>query len=104
FLLGVKVCVCSVLRKTIIAVFAAIDAAPIHDELASIGEGVFDRIGIEILIHIRLAVAAQLVMATAQRLGLDRPGVLHPTKMINMMDVKIAVAPAARPQKTVETL
>src|SRR5207244_3306160 len=43
-------------------------------------------------------------MAAAQRLGFDRPGGLHPTEMVNMVDVKVAEAPTARPQEAVETL
>src|SRR6266853_6388015 len=43
-------------------------------------------------------------MAAAQRLGLDRPGVLHPAEMINMVNVKVAEAPAARPEEAVEAL
>ena len=43
-------------------------------------------------------------MAAAQRLGLDRPGVFHPTEMINVVDVKVAETPAAGPEEAVEAL
>src|SRR6266705_2374871 len=80
-------------------VVATVDAASIHHELASVGERVFHRVVVEVLVH-RIAA----VMAAAQRLGLDRPGVLRPAEMINMVDVKVAEAPTARPQEAVEAL
>ena len=41
-------------------------------------------------------------MASAQRLGLDRPLVFHPSKMIDVVDVKVVEAAAAGPDEAVE--
>ena len=78
---------------------AAVVAPAIHDELGAVGEGVFNRVVVEVLVHVIAA-----IMAAAQRLGLDRPGVLHPAEMIDVVDVKVAVAPAAGPEEAVEVL
>ena len=43
-------------------------------------------------------------MAAAQRLGLDRPLVFHPSEMIDDVDIEIVVAAAAGPDETVEAL
>src|ERR1035441_6771383 len=43
-------------------------------------------------------------MASAQGLRLDRPGVLHPAAMVNMVDVKIVETSAAGPDETVKAL
>ena len=41
-------------------------------------------------------------MASAQGLGLDRPGVLHPAETINVVDVKVAEETAAGPDEAVK--
>src|SRR6478672_1393567 len=41
-------------------------------------------------------------MSTAQCLRLHRPRIFHPAKMIDVMDVKIAVAAAASPKETMK--
>src|SRR5205823_14011576 len=92
------------MRVAGVNVVATIDAASIHHELAAIREGVFHRIRVEILVHADAAATALAIMPTAERLGLHRPGVLHPAEMVNVVDVKVAEAPSARPQKTVEAL
>ena len=55
------------------------------------------RVGVEVLVDV---VAA--IMAAAQRLGLDRPGVLHPAAMVDDVDVEVAEAAAAGPEEAVE--
>src|SRR2546425_521625 len=45
-----------------------------------------------------------LVMPSAEGLGFDRPGVLHPAEVIHMVDVKIVVASTAGPDKAVKSL
>src|SRR5205814_760544 len=90
------------MRVTGVNVIASIDAASIHHELAAVSERVFHRVGVEILVHAQAAATALAIVPAAKRLGLDRPGVLHPAEMVNVVDVKVADAPAARPQETVE--
>src|SRR5438046_518675 len=43
-------------------------------------------------------------MFSAEGLGFDGPGVFHPAKVINMMDVEVAETAAAGPEKTMEAL
>ena len=43
-------------------------------------------------------------MASAEGLGLDRPGVLHPAEMVDVVDVEVAEAAAAGPEEAVEVL
>ena len=76
---------------------AARHAAPVHDELGFVGKRVFHGVGIEVLVDV---VAA--IMAAAQGLGLDRPGVLHPAAMVDDVDVEVAEAAAAGPEEAVE--
>src|SRR5436190_11426718 len=41
-------------------------------------------------------------MASAERLRFDRPIVLHPAEMVNVMDVEVIEASSAGPKETVE--
>jgi len=77
-------------------------AATVHVQFCTVLEGVFDGIGIEVLIDPRLAIGAVAIMPSAKGLRADRPAIFHPAKMIDMMDVEVAVAAAAGPDKTVE--
>ena len=43
-------------------------------------------------------------MAAAQRLGLHRPLVFHPSQMVDDVDIKIVEAAAAGPDEAVEAL
>jgi len=45
-----------------------------------------------------------LVVAAAHPLGLDRPGVLDPSQVIDDVDVEVDEASASRPEETVEAL
>src|SRR5438309_199210 len=92
------------MRVTGVNVVATIDAASVHHELAAVGKRIFHGIGVKILVHARAAATALAIMPPAERLGLDRPGVLHPAEMVDMVDVKVAETPAARPKETVEAL
>src|ERR1019366_1127086 len=78
--------------------------ASVKKHLGAIGEGVFHRIGVEILVHVRHAAAVLPVVAAAQSLGLDRPRVLHPAQGIQDMDIIVTVHAAAGPQEAMETL
>ena len=73
-------------------------------ELGAVGEDVFDRVGVEVLVHVGCAVGTWSVMASAQGLGLDRPGVLHPAEVVDVVDVEVAEAAAAGPEEAVEAL
>ena len=44
------------------------------------------------------------VVAAAEGLGLDRPGVLHPAALVDLVDVEVAEAAAAGPEEAVEPL
>src|SRR6185503_5572017 len=83
-------------------VVTTIDAASIHHELAAIGECVFHRVRVEILVHAHATASDLSIMSPAERLGLDRPGVLHPAEMVDVMDIKVTETPAARPEEAVE--
>ena len=72
---------------------------PYHEELGPVGERVFDRVVVEILID---AVAA--IVPAAGGVGLDRPGTLHPAEFVDVVDVEVAVAAAAGPEEAVEPL
>ena len=91
--------------KTLMAgidVIAAIDATAVHGHFRAIGKRIFNRISVEVLIDVCFAVRGGPIMASTECLRFDGPRVLHPAKMIDVMDVKIAVAAAARPKKAVE--
>src|SRR5207248_1091621 len=55
-----------------------LDAPAIEQQLSAVGEGVFDPIGIEILVDERLAIVVVAIVAAAHGLRLDRPAVFHP--------------------------
>src|SRR6186997_3203110 len=92
------------MREAVVNGEATDDTASVHNKLRAVGERVFCRIRIEILVHVGDAFGTLAVMAATQRLGFDRPGVLHPAEVIDMVDVKVAVASAARPKEAVEVL
>ncbi len=71
-----------------------VDAATVELELAAILEGVFDRVGVKVLVNI---VATE--MPAAKPLGFDGPVILHPAALVDVVDQKVAVRPAAGPQK-----
>ena len=87
-----------------IDLLASRDGPPVEIKLRAVGIRVFHRIGIEILIHVRDSFGALAVMAAAQRLGLDRPLVFHPSQMIDDVDIKVVEAAAAGPDEAVEAL
>src|SRR6185437_481954 len=78
---------------------ASVHAAAFQQQLGAVAEGIFDGIHVEVLID---AVAAIVPADGAARF--DRPGVLHPAALVDVVDVEIAVATAAGPQERVETL
>ena len=80
-------------------VVAAGHGAAFRNSLRAVGEGVLDRVGVEVLIDV---VAA--VVPAAAGLGLDRPGVLHPAALVDVVDEEVAEAAAAGPQEAVEPL
>ena len=63
----------------VVDLVAAIDAAAAQEELGAIRIGVLHGIGVQVLIHIGHALGALAVVAPAHSVGLDRPGVFHPT-------------------------
>ena len=67
------------------------------EELGAVGIGVFDRVGVEVLVD-RLAP----VVAAAHRVGLDRPGALHPGTLVDLVNVVVAVHAAGGPEEAVE--
>src|ERR1051326_8431954 len=80
-------------------IVASRHAASVHVELGAVGEGVFHRVIVEVLVH-----GSAAIMPGADGLGLDWPGILHPAQMVDVMNVKVAEAPAARPNKAMEPL
>ena len=76
---------------------AAGDVPAFEEQLGAVGEGVLDRVGVEVLVDV---VAA--VVPAAGALGLDRPGVLHPAALVDVVDQEVAVAAAAGPEEAVE--
>src|SRR6266403_1512318 len=83
---------------------APIHAAAIHIHLGAVGERVLDRVRIEILIHVWFIFRIGLVMPPTYALSFDRPRVLHPAQMIDVMNVEITEATAAGPEKTMKIL
>src|SRR3954452_23639806 len=75
------------------------DRATFEEQLGAVAERVLDGIVVEVLIHV---VAA--VMSTAERLGLNGPGIFHPTAFIDVVDQEIAIASAAAPQEGMKPL
>ena len=67
-------------------------------------EGVFHRVGIEVLVHVRAAVGGGFIMTSAKGLAFHRPIVLHPAEMIDVVDVEIGETSAAGPEERVEAL
>ena len=44
------------------------------------------------------------IVASSHRVGLDRPGVFHPRTLVDLVNVIVAVTPAAGPKESVESL
>src|SRR5262249_33301000 len=85
-----------------INLLCTIDTAAVEIQLRSIREGVFHAVRVEVLIDVRRAVVRGLVMTSADGLCLHGPRVLHPAEMIDVVNVKIVEASAARPDEAVE--
>ena len=71
--------------------------APFIVELGSVGIGVLDRIGVEVLIE-----GIATIVAATDRHGLHGPSILHPGALVDLVDVVIGEHPAAQPQESVE--
>ena len=78
---------------------AAVDVPAFEEHLGAVGERVFDRVRVEVLIDIVAAIGA-----AAGALGRDGPGVLHPAAFVDVVDQEVAVAAAAGPEEPVEPL
>ena len=78
------------------------DAPAIHVHLGAVLEGVLHRVRIEILIHIDPAIGGLPVVPSADCVRLHRPGALHHAEMVDVVDVEVAEAAAARPQEAVK--
>ncbi len=78
---------------------AARYGAAVHEQLRSIGECVFDRIGIEVLIDHVTA-----IVTTTAGDGFHRPVILHPAAFIDVVDQEVTDRTATEPQKSVELL
>ena len=77
-------------------------ASTIKEELRSILKGVFNGIRVEVLVNKWLTIGINSVMSTAQRLCIHRPCILHPAKVVNMVNIKVVEASATGPQEAVE--
>ncbi len=71
--------------------------AAVEVQLRAVGEGVLDRVRVEVLVDEILA-----VVPAADRLGLHRPGLLHHAGLVDVVDVEVREHPARRPQEAVE--
>src|SRR5688572_30473180 len=78
-------------------------ALAIHEETGTVFEDVFDRVGVEVLVDVGAAIGCGFVMAAAEGLGFDGPGVFHPAEMIDVVNKEVAEATAAGPEEAVET-
>jgi hypothetical protein len=74
------------------------DAAIVH-QLGTIGEGVLDRVVVEVLIDV-----VATVVAPTGGLGHDGPGVLDPAALVDVVDVVVVEGAARGPQEAVEAL
>src|SRR5205823_2057693 len=77
-------------------------ATAVHIHFRAVREGVFDRVGVEVLIDVIVAIRIFAVMTAADALGFDRPGAFHPAKLIDVVNVEVAVAAAGGPEEAVE--
>src|SRR5215472_15878684 len=91
------------MQATRVDFLASIHAAPVEEELAAIGICVLHRVNVKIRIHIGDSFRTDLVMPTAQRLRLYGPLALHPSQMIDDVDVKVVEAAPTRPDEAVES-
>ncbi len=73
------------------------DIASLQEKLSAVGEGVFHRVVVEVLVDL---VAAE--MPAARGLGGNRERVLHPAAFIDVVDQEIAVTAAAGPKEGME--
>ena len=69
------------------------------EKLRAVGEGPFNAVAVEVLV---VELAAE--MPAAGRLGLHRPGVLHPADLVHVVHVEVAEHAAAGPEEAVEPL
>ncbi len=78
---------------------AAVDVPPLQEHLAAVGKRVLDRVGVEVLVDIIGAIAAG-----AGALCRNRPAILHPAALVDIVDQEVAEAAAAGPEEPVEPL
>src|SRR5207249_6741127 len=69
-------------------------AAALEKQLGAVGEGVLRGIGVKVLIDVGAA-----VVPAAGGLGIDRPGVLQPTALVDIVDQEVTERAAAGPEE-----
>src|SRR6056297_2155019 len=79
--------------------FAPRNGAAVHEQLRPVIEGVLQMIRVEVLVD-RVAP----VVTTAEPDRLHRPTPFDPTRLIDVVDQKIADGAAAKPQESMEVL
>src|SRR5262249_51745387 len=87
-----------------INVSATVHASAIHEHFCAILKRVLNGVSIEVLVNIRRAIGLLTIMPSAQGLCLHWPGVLHPTQVVNVVNVKVVKTAAAGPQEAMKVL
>ena len=78
---------------------AAVHAAAVDEQLGAVGEGVFDGVGVEVLVD----VCSSAVMAAAEPWAFTGQAFFI-QQVVDVVNVEVAVAAAARPEEAVEAL
>src|SRR6185436_5729949 len=77
------------LSPTVVNRVGARDAAAVHIHFGPVGEGVFNGVAVKVLVNIFDAVEVLFVMASAEALGFNGPGVFHPAEVVDVVDVEV---------------
>ena len=85
------------LSPTVVNGIGARDAATVHVHFGAVGEGVFDGVGVKVLVNVFDTVGVFFVVVSAEALGFDRPGAFHPAEVVYVVDVEVVVGAAAEP-------
>jgi len=80
-----------------------VDAPTLEVELRSVGKGVLHRVVVEVLVDERHPFSVGSIVSTTRRLRLHGPAVLHPRKVVDVVNVEVVEAAAARPEEAVES-
>ena len=81
----------------------SLNASTIEEELGSVSKRVFDRVVVKVLVNKLLPVPDLPIVSSTRGLGTHGPGILHPGKVINVVDIEIIETTTRRPNKAMES-